>query len=83
MKEHAIGEERADPSGSSRKINNRDSRRRSVKIASPATLYGATTSPMAAPVNVAELAYEGPHLGPTPMEDSDGEPPLVDRCNQD
>ena len=75
LKEHAIGKERVGPPGSSRKIISRDPRQHSVTIASPSTLYGATTSPMADPVNVAESAYEGPHLGPTAMED--GEPPLV------
>ena len=61
MKEHAIGKESTGPSGSSRKINNRDPRRRLVTIASPATLYGATASPTADPVNVAESAYKEPH----------------------
>ena len=34
-------------------------------------------SPMADQLNVAELANVGPHLVPTPMEESDGKPYLV------
>ena len=70
MKEHALP-------GSFRKISNRDPRRHSVTMASHATLYRATMSSMADPVNVAEATHEGSHPGPTLKEDSDGEPPLV------
>ena len=48
-----------------------------ITIASPATLYGATTSPLAGPVNAAQPAYVWPHPSPTTMEDNDAEPSLV------
>ena len=49
----------------------------SVTLASPSTLYGTNTSPMANPLSVAQPTQGDSHAAHTLMEESDGEPSLV------
>ena len=77
VKEHPIEGGTATLQETRRKISPRDPRRHSVTLASPSSLYGMDTPPVPDSPNVAPSTQRIYHATDSPMEESDGEPPLV------